>query len=98
MMAESRYSFSKKIKDGQLITAADTFKINVAIRYGQVPYETIILEQGQRLDHIAGAAYGDGTLWWIIAAASGIGWGMQCPPGTIIKIPINPTDAYGAIL
>lgn len=96
-MAESRYTFSKKIKDGQAVSPANTFKINKAINAGALAYKTTILEQGQRLDHIAGVAYGDSTLWWIIAAASGIGWGLQCPPGTIIKIPINPSDAYGFI-
>ena len=73
-MAESRYTFSKKLKDGTLIAAADTYKINRAVRAGTVPSSTIILEQGQRLDHIAGVVYGDSTLWWIIAAASGVGW------------------------
>jgi hypothetical protein len=41
----------------------------------------------ERLDIIAGELYGDASLWWIIAAASGIGWGMQCPPGTVLDIP-----------
>ena len=97
-MAESRYTFSKKLKDGTIVTPASTYKINRAVRTGAISSSTIILEQGQRLDHIAGAVYGDSTLWWIIAAASGIGWGLQCPPGTIIKIPNNPTDAYGVIV
>ena len=96
-MAESRYTFSRKIKEGKLVTASNTYRINRAVTSGMIPSTTIILEQGQRLDHIAGAVYGDGTLWWIIAAASGIGWGLQCPPGTIIKIPNNATDAYGVI-
>lgn len=96
-MAESRYTFSKKIGEGTAVSSSDTFKINRAVSAGTIPSTTIILEQGQRLDHIAGAVYGDGTLWWIIAAASGIGWGLQCPPGTIIKIPNNAADAYRVI-
>ena len=96
-MAESRYTFSKKVKQGRVISVCDTYKINKAVNNGIIPYTTMILEQSQRLDHIAGSVYGDSQLWWIIAAASGIGWGLQCPPGTVIKIPNNPTDAYGAI-
>jgi hypothetical protein len=47
----------------------------------------IVLQQNQRLDTIAGDVYGNGKLWWIIAAASNIGWGLQCPAGTILLIP-----------
>ena len=31
----------------------------------------------------------DGMNWWIIAAASGIGWWLQCPPGTLLAIPTS---------
>jgi hypothetical protein len=48
---------------------------------------TSVLQEKQRLDTIAGQVYGDGGLWWIIAAASGIGWMCQTPPGTLITIP-----------
>ena len=37
---------------------------------------------GDRFFKLAHKYYGDSSLWWIIAAASGIGWGLQCPPGT----------------
>lgn len=46
-----------------------------------------VLQERQRLDTIAGQLYGDGGLWWVLAAASNIGWFLQCPPGTVIKIP-----------
>ena len=96
-MSESRYTFSRKVKEGRIISASDTYKINQAVNNGLIPYTTMILEQSQRLDHLAGIVYNDSTLWWIIAAASGIGWGLQCPPGTVIKIPNSATDAYGEI-
>jgi hypothetical protein len=96
-MSESRYTFSRKVKEGRIISVSDTYKINQAVNNGLIPYTTIILEQSQRLDHLAGIAYNDSTLWWIIAAASGIGWGLQCPPGTVIKIPNSAIDAYGEI-
>ena len=57
------------------------------IANNNIKYKEIFLMQGERLDIIAGKEYGDGSLWWIIAAASNIGWGLQAPPGTRILIP-----------
>jgi hypothetical protein len=31
--------------------------------------------------------YGNGRYAWIIAAASDIGWMLQVPPGTYIRVP-----------
>ena len=39
------------------------------------------------MDIIAGEVYGDAALWWVIAAASGIGWGLQVPAGTVLNVP-----------
>ena len=47
------------------------------------------LREGERLDVIAGAEYGDSRLWWIIAGASGIGWNLQVPPGTYLLVPTD---------
>ena len=60
-------------------------------------YSTITLKEGQRLDILAGQRYGDASLWWIIAAASGIGWGLQVPPGTIVRVPKNLSDILAII-
>ncbi len=49
--------------------------------------ETFALQESERLDIIAGQKYDDSRLWWIIAAASNIGWALQVPAGTLIKIP-----------
>lgn len=48
---------------------------------------THVLQEGERLDIIAGREYGDARFWWVISAASGIGWGLQVPAGTSILIP-----------
>ena len=57
------------------------------IQNGNIRYEELTLEENERLDILAGKYYGDGRLYWVIAAASGIGWALQCPPGTHIVIP-----------
>lgn len=61
--------------------------IRDAIQSGQLPFTEFTLTGAQRLDTIAGREYGDATMWWVIAAASEIGWGMQIPPGTRIRVP-----------
>lgn len=61
--------------------------IRQALEAGTLEYSSSVLKGHQRLDTLAGEAYGDGSLWWVIAAASGIGWGLQVPPGTVINIP-----------
>ena len=55
----------------------------------------VVLEEGQRLDQIAGVFYGDSSYWWAIAAASGIGWALQVPPGTVLRVPKNIGDVLG---
>lgn len=61
--------------------------IRQAIENGTLSYRTDVLKGHQRLDTLAGKEYGDASLWWVISAASGIGWGLQVPPGTVINIP-----------
>ena len=64
-------------------------RIYSAVQSGELEVTSLTLTQGQRLDHLSGQNYGDSRYWWVIAAASGIGWGLQCPPGTIVRIPKN---------
>lgn len=89
-MARSRYTFVSRINNGQGIAnwLGGTTIFN-AVLSGELEADTVVLTQGQRLDHLAGQYYGNGRYWWIIAAASGIGWSLQCPPGTVVKIPKN---------
>jgi nucleoid-associated protein YgaU len=62
-------------------------RIRDAVEAGTLTCEERVIQQGERLDGIAGEVYGNSTLWWAIAAASGIGWALQVPPGTRILIP-----------
>ena len=90
-MSVGRYSFTPKILNGTIYgTSRASSKIYRAIDTGLLPYTTYTLKGSERLDVVAGRVYGNSSLWWIIAAASGIGWGLQCPPGTLLRIPKNP--------
>ena len=61
--------------------------IRDALRNNSLSYNTRVLREGQRLDIISFESYGDPRYWWVIAAASGIGWWLQVPPGTRLRIP-----------
>lgn len=61
--------------------------IRQALANGTIKSHDIILRGAERLDTLAGSIYGDGRLWWILAASSNVGWGLQVPPGTIITVP-----------
>ncbi len=87
-MAVSRYTGDDTIKGGRLKgTARAVFRIRRAVKRGQINYTVLTLKENQRLDKIAGQVYGDGRYWWAIAAVSNIGYGLQVPAGTQIKIP-----------
>jgi len=88
-MAYSRYENSPKINAGkQLGTSNSVMRIRAAIKAGSIPIVNEIVTTGaERLDILAGQIYGDSRYWWILAAASDIGWGLQIPPDTVIKIP-----------
>jgi hypothetical protein len=58
---------------------------NIAV--GNIRFDETTLDEAERLDILAGQVYGDSSLFWIISAASDIGWALQAPPGTRIKIP-----------
>lgn len=61
--------------------------IREAIKNGEVQTEELVLQGSERLDTLAGKYYGDGTLWWVLAIASNIGYALQVPTGTKILIP-----------
>jgi hypothetical protein len=51
----------------------------------------------ERLDTLANQFYNDASLWWVIAAANGIGKGtIRVPIGMILRIP-NVTDVMSFV-
>jgi len=87
-MPFSRYARTPRIDFGaQFGTSFAIQHIRAAIKDGKLPVKTVILRGAERLDTLAGSFYGDASYWWVLAAASDIGWGLQVPPGTIIKVP-----------
>ena len=91
-MAQSRYNESiGRVK------RANTSAIYSASISGVLNTKKIVLSSSQRLDAIAGEHYGDSQYWWVIAASSGVGWGLQVPAGTVIRIPVNLQSALDLV-
>jgi hypothetical protein len=87
-MATSRYDKTLILNFGKSYgTSQAVSSIRAAIQSGALSYDETVTRGFERLDVMAGQYYGNGKYWWILAAASDIGWGMQVPPGIIIKIP-----------
>lgn len=81
-MALTRYSGNRRN-----ITSNINHKIYQAVQNKNISYTRYVTKSGDRLDHIAGKVYGDALDWWVIAAASGIGWWLQIPEGIVLNIP-----------
>jgi len=97
-MAFGRYDNDDRINLGtQYGTNSSLVALRRAIRLGLVPIvRTFIATGDDRLDALAGAIYGDARHWWILAVASDIGWNLQVPPGTVIRV-VDLTDVKGVI-
>jgi len=93
-----RYSRAPIIRTGkQYGTHATGAYIRAAVESGVINYKKKILQEGERLDIIAGREYGNSSLWWILAGASAIGWSLQIPPGTVIIIPTDLSQVYNLV-
>lgn len=97
-MPFSRYDNNSKINLGsQYGTNQSLYSLRSDIKFGRVPViRTFIATGDDRLDALAGAIYGDAKYWWVLAAASDIGWGLQVPPGTIIRV-VDINDVKGVV-
>mgnify|MGYP001416916754 CR=1 FL=1 len=87
-MTLRRYSRAPLIRGGKSYgTSRSAYLIHRGVELGIIESSMYTTTGDDRLDILAGRFYGDGRLWWVLAAASGIGWGLQVPPGTVIKVP-----------
>lgn len=97
-MGINRYRRAPKIRNGKSYgTFTPGYYIFQAVTTGRLEHITHLTTEGERLDILAGKYLGDGKLWWAIAAASGIGWNMQVPPGTFLRIPTNAVQLASII-
>ena len=101
-MALSRYSFSTKRKNslGESIVGISNASTRIfnSIENRTINYSVHVLEEGERLDYLAGIYYGDSKFWWVLAAASGIGYALQVPPGTMIRVPTSLSEVFGVLV
>ena len=101
-MTISRYSFVTNRKNSlgeKLVTnSVASTRIYNAVNNQTISYNIHILEEGERLDYLAGLFYNNSSLWWVLAAASGIGYALQVPPGTIIRVPNNISEVLGLLM
>ncbi len=92
-MTVSRYDRDPLIYGGRSFGSSQTVVIiRDAVRRGQISLKEKMMSESERLDVIAGQQYQDASLWWVIAAASNIGWGLQVPAGTKLLIPTNISE------
>ena len=97
-MAFSRYSFVGTVNNGKTIATTDmSSRIFYLVDANEIGFVSRTLEGEHRLDTLAGEIYGDSSYWWIIAAASGIGWNIQVPAGTLIRIPTNLSQILNVV-
>ena len=64
---------------------------------GSIKTRDVIIKEGERLDHLAARELGSSQLWWVLAVCSDIGWSLQVPPGTVIKVPLNLSDIRNVV-
>lgn len=94
----SRYVNDSTIKGGTVLQSANAvMRIREAIKTGAITLRVHVVKENERLDHIAGRFYGDGRYWWLIAAASNIGWALQVPAGTRLNIPMDISQVEAVV-
>ena len=82
----NRYSTARIIKDPDLKRYLTTVIIPVQPLESDDIY--IQTTSPERLDRLANNFYQDATMWWVIAAANGIGKGtLMVPANTRLRIP-----------
>ena len=85
----SRYARDSILRNVKYGTTDSIDRVRRAAKNGSIKTRKMVMTYPNRLDTIAGAILGDSSLWWVISALSGIGWGLQVPAGTRIIVPVN---------
>ena len=94
----NRYRSDRRIRGGSILATNQSInRIKTAVRNKSLKVRQYTMKENDRLDLIAAEHLGDGRLWWVLAACSKIGWGLQVPPGTLIYIPTQ-IDKLSALL
>ena len=91
-MTINRYSTAPIITKGGKsfrMSSEAGMKIKQAVNRKLISTSRFTLAEGQRLDVVSANYYGVSDYWWVIAAASGIGWQCQVPAGTVVVIPTS---------
>ena len=100
-MSLSRYMFAPRRQDDLnqsfVGTTRLTSNLRRAVLSGAISVNRHVLKEGERLDTLSFDFFGDSSMWWVIAGCSGIGWGMQVPPGTVLQIPTRIDQVMGYI-
>ena len=82
----SRYNSTSEIRDNKDIKRRGTTILPVIPKSANDIY--IVTTGLERLDKLAQTFYDDVSMWWIIAAANGLGKGsLIVPEGTNLRIP-----------
>ncbi len=85
-----RYGKTPRIRGGkQHGTSYGCNTLYHSTKAGHINSKVYVTKESERLDIIAAKQYGSSHFWWIIAAASGVGWALQVPPGTVLRVPTN---------
>ena len=95
----NRYSRSRVIQAGKGLSTNLTIPVIRRMKErGQIQTFEHILREGERMDHVAARFLGSSQLWWVIAVMSDIGWSLQVPPGTVLRIPTDVGQIAGVTL
>ena len=86
----------KRYQNNKIKIDKDGKRVYTTTYYPSIPLENsdqfIQTKDGTRLDQLAQTFYGDSTLWWVIAKATGIKGFTALKSGVKLRIPSDITN------